>query len=297
MTDLRMNQERATMIPQHLDAPLQSQPVLQVRGLRISYGKGAKARLAVADVSFEVERGELACLVGPSGAGKTSLLRCIAGLQPPTGGEVMFEGSRVESPPEGMSVVFQDYGRSLFPWMTVLKNVTFPLASKGLPKKDRTRLAMEMLDSVGLADYTGAYPWALSGGMQQRVAIARALAFEPHLLLMDEPFASLDAQTRSELEDLTLNLNERLGVTIVFITHDIDEAVYLADKVVVLGNPPSTVDRLYEVDLPKPRDQVQTKSLPEYTHLRAEVVTRIHRGRRLSGSAPPTPVTKPPLAK
>lgn len=282
---LTSHERSPEMVSQQLGSATEA--VLQVRELQIRYGTGAKARLAVESVTFEIERGELACIVGPSGAGKTSLLRCVAGLQAPTSGEVIFEGGRVETPPEGMAVVFQDYGRSLFPWMTVLKNVTFPLASKGIPKKEREAIAKEVLDSVGLIDSTHAYPWQLSGGMQQRVAIARALAFHPHLLLMDEPFASLDAQSRAELEDLTLSINERLGVTIVFITHDIDEAVYLGDKVVVLSSAPSKVDRLYDVDLPKPRDQVTTKALPEYAHLRGEVVTRIHRRGRLSSTSLP----------
>jgi NitT/TauT family transport system ATP-binding protein len=252
------------------------QAVLSARGIGVVYGKGASAKTAVADISFEVHPGEFVCIVGPSGAGKTTLLRCIAGLQIPTTGEVFFEGAKVTRPPERMAVVFQDYGRSLFPWMTVWQNVDFPLSSaKKLSKTQREQVVADALASVGLAKFDSAYPWQLSGGMQQRVAIARALAFGSDLLLMDEPFASLDAQTRAELEDLTRRINAERDVTVVFITHDIDEAVYLSDKVVVLSKPPSRVEAEYSVALPKPRHQVKTKELPEYLRLRAEIMSRI----------------------
>jgi NitT/TauT family transport system ATP-binding protein len=169
-------------------------------------------------------------------------------------------------------VVFQEYGRSLFPWLSAHGNVELPL--RHLPRAERHRRAAAALASVGLADVPDAYPWQLSGGMQQRVAIARALAYRPRVLLMDEPFASVDAQTRSDLEDLLLQVWERYAVTIVFVTHDIDEAVYLADRVLVL-QAPATVSLAADVDLPRPRDQIATKALPEFTRLRSELLSAL----------------------
>jgi ABC-type nitrate/sulfonate/bicarbonate transport system, ATPase component len=157
------------------------------------------------------------------------------------------------------------------PWLTVEKNVTLPLVNKGLSKRDMRERAREALDAVGLADVPGKYPWQLSGGMQQRVAIARALAYQPEVLVMDEPFASVDAQTRFELEDLAHSVRERFGITVVLVTHDIDEAVYLADRVVVLGSSPCQVREIIPVDLPTPRDQVRTKADPRFTKLRSRV--------------------------
>lgn len=182
---------------------------------------------AVRDLTFTVAAGELACLVGPSGCGKTTLLKCVGGLLSPTGGEVLLEGRRVTGPPPGMAFVFQEYGRSLFPWMRAAQNMELPLKQKRLPRERRRGLVADALGSVGLADAAGACPWQLSGGMQQRVAIARALAYEPRVLLMDEPFAAVDAQTRADLEDLVRRLWRERGITILFVTHDIDEAVYL----------------------------------------------------------------------
>lgn len=266
------------MNTRNADRTRTTEAVLSVRGIGVVYGTGATAKRAVAEIHFEAGQGEFVCIVGPSGAGKTTLLRCIAGLQMPTSGDVVFEGTVVTQPPERMAVVFQDYGRSLFPWMSVAHNVEFPLsAASKLPKARCRQIVADSLASVGLARFADAYPWQLSGGMQQRVAIARALAFGPDLLLMDEPFASLDAQTRADLEDLTLRINVERGVTVVFITHDIDEAVYLADKVVVLSAPPSRVEAESRVSLPKPRDHLRTKELPEYLHLRAEINARIRR--------------------
>jgi len=175
---------------------------LEVRGLRKVYEGPGRSVEALADLTFSVDASELVCVLGPSGCGKTTLLRCVAGLLEPTAGEVLLEGARVTGPPPGMAVVFQEYGRSLFPWMTVRANVELPLRARRLPGGRRAELVTGALDAVGLDDVHGAYPWQLSGGMQQRVAIARAVAYQPHVLLMDEPFAAVDAQTRAELEDL-----------------------------------------------------------------------------------------------
>jgi NitT/TauT family transport system ATP-binding protein len=232
---------------------------------------------AIADIGFEVSEREFVCVVGPSGCGKTTLLKCMSGLLAPTAGQVLLDGRRITRPPEEMALVFQEYSRSLMPWMSVRSNVTLPLRHKKLDKADRTRLVEEAVEAVGLTRFIDSFPWQLSGGMQQRVAIARALAYQPQILLMDEPFASVDAQTRADLEDLILEVRERYDVTIVFVTHDIDESVYLSDRIVVLTPSPTTVKEILDVELPKPRDQVETKELPEFARLRAHVYRLIKR--------------------
>jgi NitT/TauT family transport system ATP-binding protein len=253
-------------------------PVVSLRNVRKEYAGAAGRRVALADITFDVSRGEFLCVVGPSGAGKTTLLRCLAGLMPPTSGEALFEGAPLRSVPEGIGVVFQDYGRSLFPWLTVARNVGLPLRVRGMGRAARAARVAEVLASVGLADAGRQYPWQLSGGMQQRVAIARALAYRPDLLLMDEPFASVDAQTRFELEDLILRVRESFGVTVVFVTHDIDEAVYLADRIVVLSRSPGVVSEIVDITLPRPRDQIATKGEEAFAryreHLLGLVMTR-----------------------
>ena len=253
---------------------------LQVRGLRKVYQRAGRSVEALRDLTFSVGASELVCVVGPSGCGKTTLLRCAAGLLEPTGGEILLEGAPVAGPPPDLAVVFQDYGRSLFPWMTVRANVELPLRSKGLGGDRRRRLVDDALDAVGLGDVHGAYPWQLSGGMQQRVAIARAVAYEPHVLLMDEPFAAVDAQTRAELEDLVRSVWRRTGVTIVFVTHDIDEAVYLGQRVLILSSSPTVVQEDLAVDLPDERDQLTTRSDPRFTQLRSHVYAQIQQAKR-----------------
>jgi NitT/TauT family transport system ATP-binding protein len=232
---------------------------------------------AIADVGFEVSEREFVCVVGPSGCGKTTLLKIMAGLLAPTVGRVLLDERPVTEPPEEMALVFQEYSRSLMPWMSVRSNVVLPLRHKRLDKAERTRLVEEAVEAVGLTRFIDRYPWQLSGGMQQRVAIARSLAYQPQILLMDEPFASVDAQTRADLEDLILQVRERYDVTIVFVTHDIDESVYLSDRIVVLGPSPTSVREILDVDLPRPRDQVETKELPQFAHLRAHVYRLIKR--------------------
>jgi len=222
----------------------------------------------------------MVCIVGPSGAGKTTLLRCIAGLLDSSGGEVVLDGSLVKGPPEGMAVVFQEYGRSLFPWLTVRKNVELPLKEKGLPKAERKAKVDEALAAVGLTDSEHAHPWQLSGGMQQRVAIARAVAYEPTVLLMDEPFAAVDAQTRADLEDLVRSLWHRLGVTVLFVTHDIDEAVYLGERVLVLSNRPTVILEDVTIDLPDERDQLETRATPRFAELRHHVYEHIQLAKK-----------------
>jgi NitT/TauT family transport system ATP-binding protein len=251
--------------------------MLEIRNLSKTYGTGAKATRAIEDVSFTVADREFVCVVGPSGGGKTTLLKCVGGLLQPSSGEVLLRGRRVTSPPPEMALVFQEYSRSLMPWTSVRNNVLLPLRHKRLSRAERNSLVDEAVEAVGLTRFTDHYPWQLSGGMQQRVAIARALAYQPSILLMDEPFASVDAQTRGDLEDLVLRLRDEFGVTILFVTHDIDESVYLSDRIVVLTPSPAEVKEVLDVDLPYPRDQLATKELPEFTHLRAHVYRLIKR--------------------
>jgi NitT/TauT family transport system ATP-binding protein len=248
-------------------------PVLSVRALAKAYDAGtSREKLAIAEVSFDVAKGEFVCVVGPSGAGKTTLLRCLSGLLVPTSGEVRFEGTPLRAVPDRLSVVFQDYSRSLFPWLTVNRNVAVPLRVAGVAKQQREARIQEVLHAVRLGDVGRSYPWQLSGGMQQRVAIARALAQQPDMLLMDEPFASVDAQTRFDLEDLILEVRRELDITVVLVTHDIDEAVYLADRVVVLTGAPSRVQEIVDVPLERPRTQLGTRSSEAFSRLRRHLM-------------------------
>jgi NitT/TauT family transport system ATP-binding protein len=186
----------------------------------------------------------------------------------------------VSGPPDQLAVVFQEYGRSLFPWLKVYENVELPLKAKGMPKARRAELVNQALASVGLLGAGTAWPWQLSGGMQQRVAIARALAYEPRVLLMDEPFAAVDAQTRADLEDLVRSVWRETGVTLLFVTHDIDESVYLGQRVVVLSSSPTTVVEDIRIDLPDERDQLNTRGLPLFVELRSHIYSLIQKAKR-----------------
>jgi len=254
--------------------------MLSVRGLKKVYQTDGGGVEAVRNLTFDLRAGELACLVGPSGSGKTTLLKCISGLMAPTEGEVLLNGKRVSGPPKKMAVVFQEYGRSLFPWMRVRDNVELPLKNQGMPKAERDRLVDEALEAVGLSHVPRSYPWQLSGGMQQRVAIARAIAYQPEVLLMDEPFAAVDAQTRADLEDLIRTVWKKLGITVLFVTHDIDESVYLGERVIILSSSPTVVQEDIVIDLPEDRDQLNTRSLPRFTELRHHVYEQIQLAKK-----------------
>ena len=253
--------------------------MLEVTGLKKVYDGTSRTVEAIRDLTFTLDKGELVCLVGPSGCGKTTLLKCMSGLLPPTSGSVVLEGQPVVGPPPGMAIVFQEYGRSLFPWMSVRDNVGLPLKLKKLPASKRKERVCEALVAVGLEGVDDAYPWQLSGGMQQRVAIARAIAYEPHVLLMDEPFAAVDAQTRADLEDLIRDLWQRFKVTTLFVTHDIDEAVYLGQRVLILSKSPTEIVQDLVIDLPEERDQLHTRSSARFAELRSQVYLQIHRPR------------------
>ncbi|GGS15860.1 MULTISPECIES: ABC transporter ATP-binding protein [Actinokineospora] len=244
-------------------------PMLEVTGLGHTYEAKDGAHTAISGLSFTVENGELLCVVGPSGCGKSTLLRAISGLIRPSEGTVSLHGTPVEGVPADLAVVFQDYSRSLFPWLSVQRNVEFPL--RDLPRAERHERAEEALAAVGLSAAARKHPWQLSGGMQQRVAIARALAYRPALLLMDEPFASVDAQTRFELEDLLLRVRREQETTVMLVTHDIDESVYLGDRVLVLSKSPATAVAALDVPLGAEREQIATRASEEFVDLRARV--------------------------
>jgi NitT/TauT family transport system ATP-binding protein len=256
-------------------------PVLRVSGLGKRYSDDGPA--ALIDVGFDVTEGELLAIVGPSGCGKTTLLRLLCGLTAPNEGTVLLDGRPVVRPPREIALVFQDYSRSLFPWLTVLRNVTFPLHSVALSKREKIERAQAVLQEMGLDGTEHKHPWELSGGMQQRVAIARALVSHPELLLLDEPFASVDALTRAELQDVLLRVHatrEGRAATIVHVTHDIDEAVYLADRVLVLSPSPGRVVASVEVGLDRPREQVATRSSPRFLAVRNELQEIISASQR-----------------
>lgn len=254
--------------------------LLTVSSLKKVYESSTGSVEAIADISFEMNRGELVCIVGPSGCGKTTLLKCIAGLLKPTAGTVRIDDTPVTSPPSNMAVVFQEYGRSLYPWLTVRGNVALPLRHQKLDKHERDRIIDDALQAVGLEGKHDSYPWQLSGGMQQRVAIARAVAYRPEVLVMDEPFAAVDAQTRADLEDLVRTLHRDRGMSILFVTHDIDESVYLGERVIVLSSSPTWVQEDIEVDLDSDRDQITTRALPRFTELRTHVYQQVQRAKR-----------------
>ncbi|MCC2322173.1 ABC transporter ATP-binding protein [Cellulomonas xiejunii] len=255
-------------------------PLLSVRDLKKTYQGASGPVEAIGSISFDVRPGELVCIVGPSGCGKTTLLKCLSGLLPPTAGSVTLDGAEVTAPPKKMAVVFQEYGRSLYPWLTVRDNVGLPLKARGVPRRERLAAVERALAEVGLGHALDTYPWQLSGGMQQRVAIARAVAYEPEILVMDEPFAAVDAQTRADLEDLVRRVWQDLGVTVLFVTHDIDESVYLGERVLMLSSSPTVVQQDLAIDLPAARDQLTTRAMPRFTALRTQVYEQIQRAKR-----------------
>ena len=259
---------------------------LEVQALAKTFVGRERSSVAIGEVGFEVADREFVTVVGPSGCGKTTLLKCIAGLMAPSAGETRFGGARVSGPVSDMALVFQDYSRSLFPWLTVRKNVLLPL--RGGTRSEREQTVLESLEAVGLTRFIDHYPSQLSGGMQQRVAIARALAMRPRMLLMDEPFASVDAQTRADLEDLVLRIHAEFEVTMLLVTHDIDESVYMSDRVIILTTSPAYVQEVLPIELPRPRAQDLTKATPQFASLRTHVyraITQAHGDTRRAPAA------------
>lgn len=233
---------------------------LRATDLQVVFG----SREILTDLSFDVSAGEILCLVGPSGCGKTTLLRLLAGLLLPTRGEVFFEGERVTGPSRTRAVVFQDYGNALLPWRTVAGNVELGLEAARVAPAERPQIIDGLLKKMSLGHVAGHFPSQLSGGMQQRLQIARCLAQGPRILLMDEPFGALDALTRQALQDELLRLASEQQITVVFITHDLEEAIYLGDRVIVLAANPGRIIEKIEVGLPRPRDQLTTREHPDF---------------------------------
>lgn len=246
-------------------------PALRVDQVAMYFGEGDNQNRVLENLNLTVEEGEFISIVGPSGVGKTTLLRILSGLIEPSAGHVYVENEVIRQPHPSVGVVFQDYSRSLLPWMTTLENIAFPLEGR-FDKKKRNELAENALESVGLAGQGRKYPWEMSGGMQQRVAIARGLAYEAKIMLMDEPFASVDAQTRFSLEDLVADLQKRLNLTVILVTHDIDEALYLSDRVVVLAGKPASVVTILDTAFGDHRDQATTKSDPRFGAARTQIL-------------------------
>ena len=232
-------------------------------------------REILSPTSFTVARGEFVCIIGPSGCGKTTLLRAAAGFVAPSGGCVKRNGQRVTQPSREVAFVFQDYGRALLPWRSVASNVSLALEAAGVPKPERPARIQAVLQTVGLTDHADKFPNQLSGGMQQRVQIARCLAQQPDVIMMDEPFGALDAMTRESLQDEVSRLVREQGLTVLFVTHDLEEAIYLSDRVIALRTGP-TADKpslaaMVDVKIPRPRDQLLTKENPEFLRLRREL--------------------------
>jgi NitT/TauT family transport system ATP-binding protein len=255
-------------------ARIYQRPVtLEVRELGRRFPSDDGEVAALERVSFRAHRRELLCVIGPSGCGKSTLVRILAGLDAPTSGHMLLDGRPVHGPGPDRGMVFQSY--TLFPWRTVLQNVMFGPEVRGLGKVAAEAEAREWIEIVGLTRFANAYPHQLSGGMKQRVAIARALANRPRILLMDEPFAALDAQTRAQMQAYLLELWRRIDVTIVFVTHDLDEAVYLGDRIVVLGSNPGHVEEIVEVPLPRPRSRDQLLT-PAFVAAKRHLESLIH---------------------
>jgi ABC-type nitrate/sulfonate/bicarbonate transport system ATPase subunit len=252
--------------------------IIELQDVAVTLPSGQAERQILMDVSFRVREGEVVGIVGPSGTGKTTLLRVLSGLLRQSAGTVLLDSKPVLAPTQEAVTVFQDYSSALLPWRTVERNVALPLEGRTgkRERQDRVRAALEV---VGLADRMDEYPWRLSGGMQQRVQIARALVLEPRVLLMDEPFGALDAITKGSLHDQLLDVHARTGATIVFITHDVEEAVYLSDRVMVIHGSPGRIVHEVGTELPRPRDQIATRDLPRYLEVRHELAQVLRDGR------------------
>ncbi len=273
MSSVRVGPTR-TVTPAGSAAP--APELIRVDGVSKHFGSGDAAMVALRDVTLQVRQGEFLAVLGPSGCGKSTLLQMIAGLIAPTGGEVLFAGEPVRQPPEGMVYLFQQYAKSLLPWRTVSANVALAFeADRGIDKAEIQARCLRYLTMVGLQEFGKHYPWQLSGGMQQRVAIARALAAHPRVLLLDEPFSAVDALTRVELQALILDLWRKQELTVVLVTHDVDEAVYLSDRIAILSKRPTVVEEVIETGIAHPRDAITTREHPRFLELRHTLLERL----------------------
>jgi NitT/TauT family transport system ATP-binding protein len=251
-------------------------PLIEFHHVNHDFG----ARPILRNIDLTVGKSEFVCLVGPSGCGKTTLLRMVGGLLTQTSGDVLFAGKPVNGPAKEISFMFQDYSKALLPWRTAAGNISLALEAAGTPAASRPERIQELLQKVGLGAHGDHYPVQLSGGMQQRVQIARCLAQEPSVLLMDEPFGALDAMTRQALQDEILRLIAVSRTTVVFVTHDLEEAIYLGDRVVALYPNPGRIAQVFDVDLPSPRDQLTTREHPNFLKLRRQLFDFIREGNR-----------------
>jgi NitT/TauT family transport system ATP-binding protein len=249
-------------------------PLIEFHGVSHMFGN----RPVLQDINLTINKSEFVCMVGPSGCGKTTMLRMVGGLQTPATGEVTFAGKRVAGPAREISFMFQDYSKALLPWRTAAGNVSLALEANGVPVGQRAARIKDLLGKVGLANHGDHFPVQLSGGMQQRVQIARCLAQEPSVLLMDEPFGALDAMTRQALQDEILRIIQASRTTVVFVTHDLEEAIYLGDRVVALYPNPGRIAQVFDVDLPKPRNQLTTRESPAFLRLRRALFDFIREG-------------------
>jgi NitT/TauT family transport system ATP-binding protein len=247
-------------------------PLIEFRSVDLAFGD----HLVLGELSFNIRRGEIVCIVGPSGCGKTTALRVAAGLIPPTRGEVAFAGAPVKAPRRDVAIVFQDYSKALLPWRTAEGNVSLALEAMGTPHKARRERIAALLKRVGLLPFASKYPSQMSGGMQQRLQIARCLAQEPAALMMDEPFGALDAMTRQSLQDEMLEIAASSEATIFFVTHDLEEAIYLGDRVIGMLPHPGRIGIELKIGLPRPRNQVATRESPEFLRLRRALYEFIH---------------------
>jgi NitT/TauT family transport system ATP-binding protein len=265
--------DQSDAVRARFDKLKQREVILDVQGLSKTFVSPQGVTTALKDIHFKTHRREFVCVIGPSGCGKSTLIRILAGLEQASSGQVLLDGKPVEGPGRDRGMVFQGY--TLFPWLTVKKNVMFGLETNGAGRNEADSEARQWLELVGLSKFADAYPHQLSGGMKQRVAIARALANRPRILLMDEPFGALDAQTRARMQQHLLEIWKNIDITVLFITHDLDEAIFLADRILVLKAHPGEVQELIEVSVPRPRSAAQLGS-PMFQATKARLEALIH---------------------
>jgi NitT/TauT family transport system ATP-binding protein len=271
---------RSTTVPsgQAIQRPHETlaQPIIQLRGVSKAFKSKGQALTVFDNFSCQIEKRSFLSIVGPSGCGKSTMLKLISGLETATSGHILFNGSTVTGPPRGMIYVFQQYTKSILPWRTVIENVEFGLrARSSVTFKEARERCREYIDLVGLKGYEDYFPYQLSGGMQQRVCIARALICDPDVLLMDEPFSAVDAMTRAILQELVMRIWQKLPITILFVTHDVDEAVFLSTRIISLGRAGVGIAEDVPIGLPQPRDQIATRADPKFTELRQKLFASI----------------------
>ena len=263
-----------------------AQPIIAVRNLGKTFKSKHGALTVFNGLNFAIERRSFLSVIGPSGCGKSTLLKLISGLETPSGGEIQFNDRTVKGPPKGMIYVFQQYTKSILPWRTVIENIEFGLlAQRSLPRKEARERCREYIDLVGLKGYEDYHPYQLSGGMQQRVCIARALICEPEVLLMDEPFSAVDAMTRAILQELVMRIWQTLPINILFVTHDVDEAVFLSTRIISLNRAGGGIAEDVPIALPSPRDQIATRADPKFTELRQKLFASIFVQEKSAGPA------------